>query len=236
MSYHSLPPSTADNTDVPVTYKHKTDGTSYSKQPLGPRRPLSPRATRVRYPAGGPRVLPSEIQEGPGGGRHPLVIPAQEVELSHRAGLVRLQVLQVEAPHEEILAPDVLRDQMHLGGGSGQGGGRQRARWLGPGSPSMEPLCGERAGGPEGRLHAAGRGPVQLSKFNTVYAKGHFVLLFLHATQGQNSQIIGKNALQSERVHFLSFPSHINLQEKTPEKNYTFGQKLKRGSILTGLS
>jgi len=36
------------------------------------------------------------------------------VELCHCAGLVRLQVLQVEAPHEEILAPDVLRDKVYL--------------------------------------------------------------------------------------------------------------------------
>lgn len=62
-------------------YKCKRDGTSYSKQPLGPRCPLSLMATGVRYPAGGPWVLPAEVQEGPGGGRHALVIPAQEVEL-----------------------------------------------------------------------------------------------------------------------------------------------------------
>lgn len=59
-------------------------------------------------------ALPAEIQKWSGGSRNPLVVPAEEVELCHRAGLVGLQVLQVEAPHEEILAPDVLRDKIHL--------------------------------------------------------------------------------------------------------------------------
>lgn len=36
------------------------------------------------------------------------------MELCHRARLVCLEVLQVEAPHEEILAPDVLRDKIYL--------------------------------------------------------------------------------------------------------------------------
>lgn len=36
------------------------------------------------------------------------------MELCHRAGLICLQVLQVEAPHQEILAPDVLRDKVYL--------------------------------------------------------------------------------------------------------------------------
>lgn len=186
-------------------------------------------ATGVRYPAGRPWVLPAEVQEGPGGGRHALVIPAQEVELCHRARLVGLQVLQVEAPHEEILAPDVLRDQMYLAGGVDRAGrGRESVGW-GPGSWNMEPLCGERAGHPEGRLCVAGRWPVQLSKFNTVYIKGHFVLSFSHVTQGQNSQIIGKNVSQSKRVLFLSFLSHTNLQEKSPEKKLYFWTKTQTG-------
>ena len=157
---------------IPVTHKHKTDGMSHSEQPLRPRCPLPLGATRARYPAGGPRVLPAEIQEGPGGGGHPLVIPAQEVELCHCASLAGLQVLQVEAPHEEILAPDVLRDQMHLCGGSGQGGGGAESTSAGGPAPGAEPLCG------------AGGGPVQPAKFNTVYTKGHFVLLLFTCQSG----------------------------------------------------
>lgn len=36
------------------------------------------------------------------------------MELSDGAGLVSLQVLQVEAPYQEVLTPDVLRHQIHL--------------------------------------------------------------------------------------------------------------------------
>lgn len=43
-----------------------------------------------------------------------MVHPGQEVELSDGAGLVSLQVLQVEAPYQEVLTPDVLRHQIHL--------------------------------------------------------------------------------------------------------------------------
>lgn len=149
-------------------------------------------ATGVRYPAGGPWVLPAEVQEGPGGGRHALVIPAQEVELCHRARLVGLQVLQVEAPHEEILAPDVLRDQMYLAGGVDRAGrGRESVGWV-LGSLNTEPLCGESAGLPEGRLRVAGRWPVRLSKFNTVYIKGHFVLFFNMSLRGKIVKLLEK--------------------------------------------
>lgn len=57
---------------------------------------------------------PAEIEEGPGGGGDALGRPAEEVELRQSAGLLRLHVLQVEAAHQEILAPDVLRHQVHL--------------------------------------------------------------------------------------------------------------------------
>lgn len=36
------------------------------------------------------------------------------MELSDGAGLVSLQVLEVEAPYQEVLTPDVLRHQIHL--------------------------------------------------------------------------------------------------------------------------
>lgn len=36
------------------------------------------------------------------------------MELGHRACLIGLQVLQVKAPHQEVLAPDVLRHQIDL--------------------------------------------------------------------------------------------------------------------------
>lgn len=61
-------------------------------------------------------VLPAKIQERPCRGRDSLVIPTQEVELGHCASLVGLQVLQVKAPHQEVLAPDMLRDQIDLVG------------------------------------------------------------------------------------------------------------------------
>lgn len=36
------------------------------------------------------------------------------MELSQGPGLLRLHVLQVEAPNQEVIAPDVLRHQVHL--------------------------------------------------------------------------------------------------------------------------
>lgn len=57
---------------------------------------------------------PAEVQQGPRGGRSALCRPAEEVELCERASLLGLHVLQVEAPHQEVLAPDVLRYQVYL--------------------------------------------------------------------------------------------------------------------------
>lgn len=75
-------------------------------------------------PARGPRLLrsslrragcsPAEVEQRPRGGRSALCRPAEEVELRERARLLGLHVLQVEAPHQEVLAPDVLRHQVHL--------------------------------------------------------------------------------------------------------------------------
>lgn len=57
---------------------------------------------------------PAEVQQRPSGCRSALCRPAEEVELSERARLLGLHVLKVEAPHQEVLAPDVLRHQVHL--------------------------------------------------------------------------------------------------------------------------
>lgn len=59
-------------------------------------------------------AVPAEVQQGACGGGDSLSWPAEEVELRERAGLLRLHVLQVEAPHQEVVAPDVLRDQVDL--------------------------------------------------------------------------------------------------------------------------
>lgn len=61
-----------------------------------------------------PVSSPAEVQQGPSGGWSALCRPAEEVELSEGARLLGLHVLQVEAPHQEVLAPDVLRHQVHL--------------------------------------------------------------------------------------------------------------------------
>lgn len=62
-------------------------------------------------PGVGPTLLsaPAKVQQRPRGGRGALCRPAEEVELRERARLLGLHILQVEAPHEEVLAPDVLR-------------------------------------------------------------------------------------------------------------------------------
>ena len=58
--------------------------------------------------------LPSELQDGLGGGGDVAVRPGEEVELGHRPRLPGLAVLQVERPHQVVLAPDVLRHQVDL--------------------------------------------------------------------------------------------------------------------------
>lgn len=60
--------------------------------------------------------VPAEVQQGASGGGDALSRPAEEVELSERPGLLRLHVLKVEAPHQEVIAPDVLGHQVHLDG------------------------------------------------------------------------------------------------------------------------
>lgn len=57
---------------------------------------------------------PAEVQQRSSGGGDAISRPAQQVELRQRPGLLRVDVLQVEAAHQEVLAPDVLRHQVHL--------------------------------------------------------------------------------------------------------------------------
>ena len=57
---------------------------------------------------------PSELQDRLGGGGDVAVRPGEEVELSHRPRLPSLAVLQVERPHQVVLAPHVLRHQVDL--------------------------------------------------------------------------------------------------------------------------
>lgn len=52
--------------------------------------------------------LPAEVEQRSGGGGDAVSRPAQQVELRQGSGLLRLDVLQVEAAHQEVLTPDVL--------------------------------------------------------------------------------------------------------------------------------
>lgn len=52
--------------------------------------------------------LPAEVEQRPRGGGDAVSRPAQQVELRQGSGLLRLDVLQVEATHQEVLTPDVL--------------------------------------------------------------------------------------------------------------------------------
>lgn len=58
--------------------------------------------------------VPAEVQQRPCGGGYSLCRPAQEVELSEGTSFLGLDVLQVETPHQEVITPDMLRDQVHL--------------------------------------------------------------------------------------------------------------------------
>lgn len=52
--------------------------------------------------------LPAEVEQWPRGGGDAISWPAQQVKLRQGSGLLRLDVLQIEAPHQEVLTPDVL--------------------------------------------------------------------------------------------------------------------------------
>ena len=58
--------------------------------------------------------LPSELQDGLGGGGDVAVRPGEEVELGHRPCLPSLAVLEVERPDEVIVAPNMLRHKVNL--------------------------------------------------------------------------------------------------------------------------
>lgn len=52
--------------------------------------------------------LPAEVEQWSSGGGDAIGWPAQEMKLRQGSGLLRLDVLQVEATHQEVLTPDVL--------------------------------------------------------------------------------------------------------------------------------
>lgn len=60
------------------------------------------------------QAVPAEVQQRACGGGDSLSGPAKEVELREGARLLSLHVLQVEAANQEVVAPDVLRHQVHL--------------------------------------------------------------------------------------------------------------------------
>jgi len=60
------------------------------------------------------RCLPAEVEQRSRGGGDAVSRPAQQVKLRQGSGLLRLDVFQVEATHQEVFAPDVLRHQVHL--------------------------------------------------------------------------------------------------------------------------
>lgn len=58
--------------------------------------------------------VPAEVQQGARRGGDALSRPAEEVELGKCTGFLRLYVFQVEAAHQKVIAPDVLRHQVDL--------------------------------------------------------------------------------------------------------------------------
>lgn len=59
-------------------------------------------------------LLPAEVEQWSRGGGDAVTWPAKQMKLSQGPGLLCLDVLQVEASHQEVLTPDVLRHQVHL--------------------------------------------------------------------------------------------------------------------------
>lgn len=59
-------------------------------------------------------AVPAEVQQGACGGGNAVRRPAQQVELGESAGLLSLNVLQVETTNQEVFAPDVFRHEIHL--------------------------------------------------------------------------------------------------------------------------
>jgi hypothetical protein len=61
-----------------------------------------------------PSLRSPEFQQRLRRRRHPMIGPRQKVELGDSAGLVRAEILQVEASHQIVFAPDMFGHQMHL--------------------------------------------------------------------------------------------------------------------------
>lgn len=66
------------------------------------------------YQFSGAVAVPAEIQQGSRGAGDAIRWPAEQVELGQGTCLLGLHVLQVEAAHQEVFTPDVLRHQVHL--------------------------------------------------------------------------------------------------------------------------
>lgn len=66
--------------------------------------------------------IPAEIEQRTSGGGDAVTGPAQQVKLRQGSCFLRLDVLQIEAAHKEVLTPDVLRHQVHLNGTKRQTG------------------------------------------------------------------------------------------------------------------
>ena len=58
--------------------------------------------------------LPSKVQNGLGVRRNAILRPGEKVKLGDGSSFARFEVLQVEAAHQVVVTPDVLRDEVHL--------------------------------------------------------------------------------------------------------------------------
>lgn len=59
-------------------------------------------------------LAPAEIEQRTSRGGDAVAGPAQKVKLRQGSCFLRLDVLQIEAAHKEVLTPDVLRHKVHL--------------------------------------------------------------------------------------------------------------------------
>lgn len=61
-----------------------------------------------------PECIPAEVEQRAAVLGDGVAEPGQEVELGHGPGLVGLHVLQVKTANQEVIAPDVFGNQVHL--------------------------------------------------------------------------------------------------------------------------
>lgn len=67
-------------------------------------------------------MIPAEVKQRTSRGGDPITRPAQQVKLRQGSRFLRLDVLQIEAAHKEVLTPDMLGHQVHLNQTKGQTG------------------------------------------------------------------------------------------------------------------